>query len=113
MGKHDFPQRRLLEIFRRGNMDMTRQKSLRMGSLGRKGGAGQKQLAMAAIRKEEGVVEIRLNCVPQGLWQPWRRRKTELCSGVSWLYGPSWERSWNPESLNKETYLVWVVDPEP
>jgi len=72
--------RRLLETFRRENMDMTRQRSLRIGSLGRKGRAGQKQLAMAAIREHEVGMGIRLNCVSQGLWQPWRRRrKPELC----------------------------------
>ena len=31
-----------------------------------------------------------------------------FASGVSWLYGPNWERSCGPESLNEETY----PDPE-
>lgn len=72
--------RRLLETFRRENMDMTRKKSWRIGSFGRKGRPGQKQLAMAAIREHEAVLGFRLNCASWGLWQPWRRRrKPELC----------------------------------
>lgn len=95
---------RLLGTFRRENMDMTRPKNLRLGSLGRKGGTGRKQLGprLGSVRQGWGSGGI----VPHSAFGSPGEGGGSLnfASGVSWLYGPSWARSWGPESLNEETY---------